>query len=128
MYEPHEPTLVGGPLRDAANPADNVKPAACTICGTRDNIRRILTAVDGILCDRCFHTVMHLIGTPTVPGNAPMCSAPHPADLTQTAYGVTQQWPPHTYLSEGEPTIRACRAHLVQAIEACAAHTTSEAS
>lgn len=129
MYEPHEPTLIGGPLRDAANPADNVQAFACAVCGTSENVRRVLTVVGGILCDPCFRTVMHSIGTPTVPGNQPMCSAQHTADPMQTAYGVVQQWPPHTYLSEGELTIRACRAHLLEAMAACAAaHTTLEPS
>lgn len=50
-----------------------------------------------------------------------ICSAEHGYDPMQARYGVVAAWPLSTYRDARQPSIRACREHLAEAIAGLAA-------
>lgn len=128
MYEQHEPTLIGGPLLDAADPSHGVQPQACSVCGTVSGLQRIsLPGPSGIICLPCLDAALKTLGPPTV-SSITTCSQPHTGG-DPLLYGVVAVWPVRTSHDASQPTIRACPVHLAEAIAAlAAAHTPLETS
>lgn len=128
MTDPVPTILVGGPLRDAAEPSHGVEPHRCTVCGTADGLRLLpYVGAPRRICRPCFDAVMHRIGVPSHPGAVLTCSARtahgpnqfgHNDRQVAVAAPVVAIWPTHTVLSIGTPSIRACSHHLDEAIAA----------
>ena len=115
MYEQHEPTLIGTPLRDATNPADNVQPAECAVCGIRNGLRRTnVPGPLGVVCVPHLDAALLTLGPATV-ATADRCSGPHSGN-DPMAHGVTAVWPLSTSHDARQATIRACPTHLAAAI------------
>ncbi|MBT2391644.1 hypothetical protein J7E87_19950 [Streptomyces sp. ISL-1] len=115
-------TLIGGQLLDAADPAAGVVPDACAVCGTTSNLRRTsVPGPSGVVCLPHLDAALRTLGPATV-DTIGVCSVQHiGADPMQTRYSVVAVWPLRTYGDFRQPSIRACREHLAEAIAGLAA-------
>lgn len=118
--------LVGGPLRDAAEPSHGVEPHRCAVCATERDLT--LLPLDGApqcICSTCFRAVMHRIGTPSHSGAVSTCTStsdcPNP-------FGVVAVWPPQTVFRQDDHFIRACPHHLATALAAEVAERAATAT
>lgn len=110
-----DPILVGGPLRDAAEPSHGVEPHHCTVCATTGGLRPLpLDGPPRHICSACFPAVMHRIGPPSHPGAVNTCTSRTAA--CPNSFGVVAVWPSDTLLLPGTPSIRACSHHLAEAV------------
>lgn len=127
MYEQHEPTLIGGPLLDAADPSHGVQPQACAVCGTASGLQRTaLPGPAGIVCRSCLDAALKTLGPPTV-SSINTCSRPHDGG-DPLLYGVVAVWPVRTFHDARQPAIRACPVHLAEAIATLTAQTPLESA
>ncbi|MGW4021073.1 hypothetical protein [Streptomyces sp. NPDC005009] len=102
-----------------------VPRARCCVCGTDRGLRRlVLPLPHGHVCTACLDAALRLVA-PAVPSTVNKCSGPHQAG-DQAQFDVTAVWPLAAALDSGQPTIRACSAHLTEALETLA--RTPEAS
>lgn len=124
MHPQHEPTLIGGPLLDAANPDHNVQPAACYVCGTQRGLNRNnLPGPHGVTCLPHLGEAMRRLGRPSSDGLG-LCTAPHNGYEPGSAYRVVEVWPLNTL---NGPTVKGCAVHLTESLAALkAALTPSE--
>lgn len=125
-------TVVGGALRDAADPTHNVQPHRCLVCRGTDQLTLLSlsvrdlagTGLHGAMPATCcvphLEAALRRIGKPTPPGYANQCSGQHDG-TDQTRFGVVAVWPRNTLHRPGAATIRACKHHLVTALIAVAA-------
>lgn len=120
-HERPPPILVGGPLRDAADPTHGVQRDRCVVCATeRDLTRTHLDGPAGVICHRHYDAAMCRLGSPR-PTSVRICTR-CPSD-DPARFGVTAVWPLGAH-QQGQPVIYACRRHLAESIAALVSDRT----